>query len=274
MDDTTVEEQKLDLERERLSFEREKLEFEKDRLKKSQSRFQKHFGAILAALVPLVAALITAAQIVTAYITKSREIAVAELRREAETERLWRLALLEFLERHETSFFSDSEKERKKVIVLLDLTFPPKYADPVRNPLTVATAKIREPEGLVRERVLEDLLNPVIVELDKTKRALKQWMSTRIYRFVKEIYEGNLAVRDLLITKADLIPPELRPDAVRLVAHYDAWLEGFERARGAKEPDEDQPFEFIGVPGYPFPTDAERHFRETYSKYLEEVPSQ
>jgi hypothetical protein len=110
----------------------------------------------------------------------------------------------------------------------------------------------------------------LVFHLDRTKEAFGRWTSKNLYLEAKVIRESNMAARDLLVKKTELIPEELRPDALRLVEHYDVWLEEFERVRvgrGGSEPAEDQPFVFAGPKGYPFPIEAARHFREAYSQY-------
>ena len=79
--------------------------------------------------------------------------------------------------------------------------------------------------------------------------------------------DGNLAARNLLVKKYALIPNDLRSDADLLIEHYNHWLKGFEDAKGKTEPELDKPFSFIGVPGYPFPREAEARFRERWEQF-------
>jgi hypothetical protein len=74
---------------------------------------------------------------------------------------------------------------------------------------------------------------------------------------------GNLAIRDLLLAKPHLIPPDLRDHANTLVVHYDVWLEEFDRWRG--DATGDQPaFVFAGPKGFPFPREAEARFSAAF----------
>jgi hypothetical protein len=85
------------------------------------------------------------------------------------------------------------------------------------------------------------------------------------------IKKGNETIRDLLLTKPYLIPIDLLEDAGRLIQHYDRWLEEFERLRLAEKPDLDTPFAFVGPAGFPFPQDAEEHFKSAFLRQLAEL---
>jgi hypothetical protein len=307
------------LENRRLTLEREKLSLEKAKLNASHTdqgatTFKKHFGTILTALVSFIAVLVTGTQIYTAHVAKSNELRIEELRRAADDERQWRVALLDFLAKHRQDFFSQSESQRDQVFLMLEVSFPPRYADSVRSKLRLATAihgqsksndaslevldrllalaeagelrglerKAAILEGLLakatrkgaatsnpkRKRVLEELLVPLVSQLNKSKKAFDQWASRGLYLDVQTIRDSNVAARDLLISKASLIPPELQTDALRLVEHYDAWLQAFERARPlGREPGPNEPFAMPAAPGYPFPRDAERRVNEVYAEY-------
>jgi hypothetical protein len=120
-------------------------------------------------------------------------------------------------------------------------------------------------------RSVSELLGPVYMQLDRTSRAFARWQARNIYLETKVIREGNLAIRDLLLTKGHLIPPELLEDAGRLVEHYDRWLEEFERQREGPEPDLQAAFTFVGPSGFPFPVESERRFRETFARAWAEL---
>jgi hypothetical protein len=122
-----------------------------------------------------------------------------------------------------------------------------------------------------KEESLAELLGPIYMQLDRTERAFNRWTSKNLYLEAKIIREGNLAIRDLLLQKGHLIPPELLDDAGRFVEHYDRWLEEFEQQRLSENPDLDTPFTFVGPAGYPFPVDAEERFREAFSKLWHEL---
>jgi len=309
----TLENRWLALERERLAIERAKVNAE--RADQGSITFKKHFGTILTALVSFIAVLVTGTQIYTAHIAKSNELRIEAFRRAAEDDRQWRVALLDFLAKHRLEFFSQDPSQRDQVFLMLEVSFPPEYANSVRSKLRIATAfrgestlndvslealdhllalaeagELRGLEGKAavlqsllakathkagttfdakRKRVLEELLAPLVAELDRSKKAFDNWTSRgSLYDQVQTIRDSNIAARDLLINKASLIPPELKTDAIRLVDHYDAWLRAFERARAREgEPKPNESFTLPGDPSYPFPRDAERHIREVYAAY-------
>jgi hypothetical protein len=122
-----------------------------------------------------------------------------------------------------------------------------------------------------KEQVLSDLLGPVAMQLDRTERAFKRWKSRNLYIETKIIREGNKTIRDLLLSKAHLIPRDLLRDARRLVEHYDRWLEEYDRIRGGTEPQLDKPFVFVGPAGYPFPSDAAQRFQERFEAIWTEL---
>lgn len=123
-----------------------------------------------------------------------------------------------------------------------------------------------------KRRSVSELLGPLYMEFDRTRRAFDRWTKANLYLEAKVIREGNLTIRDLLLTKGYLIPPPLLDDAGRLVAHYDRWLEEYEKVRIDINPALDQPFpkkEFVFVGG--FPRDAEARFKNTYMKMWEDL---
>ena len=110
-----------------------------------------------------------------------------------------------------------------------------------------------------KEQSVAELLGPVDAQLRHTRRAFE--------RGDRETLEaGNEAVRDLLLTRSHLVPPELRPDADALVEHYDQWLATYEQQRR-----EDGP---VGPIDIAFPTEAGRRFSDTYRRYMSELYGQ
>lgn len=122
-----------------------------------------------------------------------------------------------------------------------------------------------------KERSVAELLGPMNIQFDRTKRAFDRWTEKNLYIEVKVIKVGNETIRDRLLTKGHLIPPELFEDAGKLIEHYDVWLELFEKQRGGGEPDLESPFTFAGPEGYPFPTNAASRFTEKYQQFWTEL---
>jgi hypothetical protein len=121
-----------------------------------------------------------------------------------------------------------------------------------------------------KERSVADLLGPVYMQLDRTRRAFERWTAKNLFLEAKAIREGNIADRDLLL-KNGLIPGELLPDAGRLIEHYDRWLEEYEKGPAAQNPDLDAPFIFVGPQGHPFPRDAEERLKVKFTRLWAEL---
>ncbi len=109
------------------------------------------------------------------------------------------------------------------------------------------------------------------IQLNRTKRALDRWNNQNLYIETKVMKIGNETIRDLLLMKGHLIPPDLLDDADKLIEHYDVWLEVFERHRGGKEPDPKAKFTFAAPEGFPFAKESERRFNEKYQQYMNEL---
>lgn len=122
-----------------------------------------------------------------------------------------------------------------------------------------------------KEQSVSSLLGPVNMQLDRTKRAFDRWTAKNLYLEAKVIKEGNQTIRDLLLAKGHLIPPELLEDAGKLIEHYDVWLEKFEKQRLANKPDLDSAFTFVGPEGYPFPRQSADRFQEKFRDYWKEL---
>jgi len=122
-----------------------------------------------------------------------------------------------------------------------------------------------------REKSVSDLLGPIYMQFDRTKRAFQRYNSQNLFLEAKVIMEGNLAIRDLLLTKGHLIPPELLEDAGKLVEHYDRWLEEFHKIRNKENPDLNTSFVFVGPQGFPFPSDSEEKFKKKFKEMWNEL---
>lgn len=113
--------------------------------------------------------------------------------------------------------------------------------------------KIFESTRSWKEQALFELLGPVVMQLQRTKHAFERWKVKDLGLEAMVIRTGNLTIRDLLLGKGHLIPATLHEDAMRLVAHYDAWLLKFDELRGDRDKTDQSPFVFVGPDGYPFP---------------------
>jgi hypothetical protein len=122
-----------------------------------------------------------------------------------------------------------------------------------------------------KEQAVSELLGPVCMQLDRTQSAFDRWRDQNLYLEAKVIGEANRTIRDLLLEKGHLMPPNLLRDAGKLVEHYDYWLEMYERKRLAESPDLETPFIFAGPQGYPFPRASAQRFQEAFLSLWDEL---
>jgi len=121
-----------------------------------------------------------------------------------------------------------------------------------------------------KERALEELFGPLFMSFDRTRRAFDRWKPGSLFLEAEVVRTANLQVRDLLLAKGHLIPPDLLDDAGRLIEHYDRWLEAYDQQRvgpGAS----DKGYVFVGPAGFPFPRGAEQRFTDRCRALLAEL---
>ena len=106
-----------------------------------------------------------------------------------------------------------------------------------------------------RQAALYELFGPMKMQFARTRRAMKRWNKRNDHLEANVILTSNRAVRDLLLAKGHLIPPDLPEPAEQLIEHYDAWIEKFESERLAGGSTAE--FTFVGPDGFPFPRKAE-----------------
>ncbi len=122
-----------------------------------------------------------------------------------------------------------------------------------------------------KEKVVSELLGQMVIQFNRTSRALRRYLDTNLFLEAKVLKESNEKIRDLLLEKAHLIPVELLEDASKLIEHYDVWLEEFNKHRNQENPNLDQTFIFVGPKGFGFPREAEAHFKQTYEELWNEL---
>lgn len=117
-----------------------------------------------------------------------------------------------------------------------------------------------------KEKAVAELFGPLCFQLTRTQNAFKRYQDKNLYLEAKVLKEGNEQIRNLLLEKSYLIPPDLLNDADELVQHYDVWLEEFSNLRETENPANDNKFVFAGPKGFPFPRNAEKKFKDRYSE--------
>ena len=103
------------------------------------------------------------------------------------------------------------------------------------------------------------------MQLKRSKITLDKYKPNDSYR--EAIFkECNETIRDLLLQKGFLIPPDLQPSAGDFLLHYDGWLQHYHQIREV-EKDMEKSFVFT----YDFPHDAAKKFQEKYALYRENL---
>ena len=147
--------------------------------------------------------------------------------------------------------------------------------------LTTVSEEIRsqfEQQALVyrsnrewREQSVADLLGPVYMQLDRSHRAFGRWEERNDFLEGKVVKEANTQIRDLLLARGNLLPPQLVEHAGDLIEHYDRWLEEYAAMREGPEAGTDTRPVYVGPKGYPFPDDAKKAFQETFHRMRREL---
>lgn len=116
-----------------------------------------------------------------------------------------------------------------------------------------------------KRRALEELLGPIMMQLKRSSIAFTSYKANDHYR--ESIFKQcNEAIRDLLLEKGYLIPPDLQSEAGDFLQHYDGWLQHHHQLREVDK-DMDKPFVFT----HDFPRTAEKAFNKKYMLYRNEL---
>lgn len=116
-----------------------------------------------------------------------------------------------------------------------------------------------------KEKAVAELYGPLCFQFSRTQKAFGRYREKNLFLEAKVLKDGNEKIRNLLLEKSYLIPPDLIDDANNLVEHYDVWLEEFSKLRETENPTSET-FVFAGPKGFAFPKASEKKFKE---KYLE-----
>jgi len=115
-----------------------------------------------------------------------------------------------------------------------------------------------ESTRIAKEQMLHELIGPVVMHLFRTKRAFNRYKGEDGYLEAEVLYKGNKSIRDMLLQKGYLLDASMLEHAIKLIEHYDVWLEEYEKI--TKKKSSSVRFVFSGPSGFPFPQDSEQAF--------------
>ena len=130
-----LEKENVEIERERLAIERERLAFEKKEASDNKKFWRMNSGTRLTILVTAAASFLTAivygGQIYTSKISKDKEIAVSEMLKTAESEKLdvqnqreWNLSIAQFVMSNWKTLFKGTPDEQEVLAKIIPTIFP------------------------------------------------------------------------------------------------------------------------------------------------------
>ncbi len=123
------------------------------------------------------------------------------------------------------------------------------------------------------EKAVSELFGPIVFQFARTKLAFDRYSGKNEYLETRILKDGNEKIKNLILEKSYLIPPDLMDHANELVKHYDVWLEEFSKFRETENPSEIKKFIFAGPQGFPFPKKAEEKFKEKYAELWKKLYS-
>ena len=118
MNDTDVEQAKLQLEKERF-------ELEQSRAKREEKFFNKNFGAIITLMVSIAAMVVSGAQVYVAHVEKNRDVELKNI----ESERMWKMKAADFIVANKESIFSGKPSERELMRRMISVAYPKEISD-------------------------------------------------------------------------------------------------------------------------------------------------
>lgn len=252
-----------------LAFEEKKFEathaLEREKFEADASRHDEGIVAKVsknpAALVALVLGIVSYVQFDISSAARQQELDLARAKNEAEDDRLWRGALIGFLENQRDDLFSKDPEAKQQALAMLEACFPSRYAIAVTTKLQVLQA---DSGAADKKQVVRELLEPLIAQLTVSREAFDK-LKPNDEENEQKIRAANQKARELLVSKAELIPEHLKKDAVALIEHYDAWFAEYDKVRGEKAMTQ-QAYVFAGTRGVPFPRVSAQRFRAELDK--------
>ena len=96
-----------------------------------------------------------------------------------------------------------------------------------------------------RHALLHQLLGPLHMHFRAAHAAYAAYLENgKAFLFACSLKRLNLGARGLLLERGHLLPEALRPEAIALIGHYDAWLTLWERHAEQMRPGPGDAFAF------------------------------
>ena len=116
----------------------------------------------------------------------------------------------------------------------------------------------------MKDRIV-DFLGKISINFKRSEITYRNYIEAgKTYIHAKILKECNREIRDLLLFNCFLLSENLQKDALRLIVHYDIWLEKWNELELKNKPGLDD--EFIFQNKCTFPKDAEENLLNEFSK--------
>ena len=119
-----------------------------------------------------------------------------------------------------------------------------------------------------------EAMGSIYFQMQRSSLAFERYVKAktpeeRHYIEQEVLLKSNSAVNNLILTQGYLIAPELLENTKKLLNHYDAWVEKYQRMRVTSQSEEK--FVFVGPDGYPFPKELEQQLADHYLRLWNEL---
>lgn len=117
---------------------------------------------------------------------------------------------------------------------------------------------------------LTELFGPLSINLERSKRAYARWEGNLRQEELEILRSTNETVRTMILAKYHLIPQHLQHNAAELVAHYDVWLQTYNKPL-VKDYDKKYTVKASAEKGRTFPKESAKKLRAYFQQLRNEV---
>jgi hypothetical protein len=112
---------------------------------------------------------------------------------------------------------------------------------------------------------LTNILKQISSSFDASSIAYKNYIENgKTFQYAKVLREINDQTKTLLTDHLQILPLSLQPDALAIIAHYDAWMEKWDQLKQDINPSPGDVFIFAN--DHRFPKDSAKRIEEEYSR--------